>query len=187
MSATPVPQPTPDPAPQPEQAPTANPLPNDAVLTASATTPELVSLRDPAPTPVQADLVGAFTTIQQAVVDIQTRLTDIQAKVQNPPAPAVNISAQDVATEVVKQLLTGTNLAGLPDDMGLPADQQLGKALQNYFVWSAHNGTSWALQSAENWLLVAVMLDAMNGAADPAAKIAAAQQAAADLRRTLGH
>lgn len=122
------------------------------------------------PTDPLADVQAALAGIQQAVSDIQLRVA------------AITPSA--VATEVVRALVDGS-LADLPNDMGLPAEQQLGKPLQNYLVWSGRNGTSWALQSPELWLMVATMLDAMNGATDNISKINAAQTALDELRHAL--
>lgn len=117
------------------------------------------------------DLAAAVSKLQVAVDDLKNQV-----------AALTPLSISDA---VANRLLGGSGLAGLPDDMGLPADQQLGKPLQNYLVWSAHNGTAWAMQSAEIWLGVAVMLDAMNSASDNISKINAAQKAAADLRNSL--
>lgn len=117
------------------------------------------------------DLAAAVSKLQIVVDDLKNQI-----------AALTPLSISDA---VANRLLGGSGLAGLPDDMGLPADQQLGRPLQNYLVWSAHNGAAWAMQSAEIWLGVAVMLDAMNNASDNISKINAAQKAAADLKNSL--
>jgi hypothetical protein len=98
----------------------------------------------------------------------------------------LHAEVQNIPTQVVSTLLAGKNLAGFPDDMGLPKEFQLGQPAQNYFVWSANMGATRALQSPENLFLIAVMLDAMSQAgADPVARMQAAQAALDNAKRTI--
>ncbi len=139
-----------------------------------------MSVTDNAP---QAELVPTDAP-QADNQDSSKTKTEIQAL--SADVAALRAVVDGLPAQVVNLLLAGHNLAGFPDDMGIPKEYQLGQAYQNYMVWSANMGTSRALQSPENLLFLATMMDAMAVAeSDPVAKLNAAQKALDDMKRAL--
>lgn len=130
--------------------------------------------------PTNEELAASLSNLQAAVDALNTKLAQL------PVIPvSVEYIASTVVAAVVERLLASKGLAGYPDDMGLPAEFQLGQPLQNYFVWSARNGAAWALSSPEVLLGMAAAWDAMASATTPAGRVSAAQKALDDLKRTL--
>ncbi len=99
---------------------------------------------------------------------------------------ALRVAIDSIPAQVSANLLFGKNIGGFPDDMGQPKEYQLGQAAQNYFIWPAMMGAGRALQSPENLLFMAVMLDAMSQAGpDPISRVNAAQAALAAVKQQL--
>jgi hypothetical protein len=93
---------------------------------------------------------------------------------------------QSIADAVVARIFDGGNFGSLPNDMGLPAEFQLGRAAQNFYIWSARRGVEWAFQQPETLLYIATILDAMAQGGSNTQRVENGLAALAAVKKTLG-